>query len=136
MQEPLKLPWAKVNSSQFCQTLIHVNNTSGLEAKTAYRISRVFEACKAICQDIYAKEMVLAKAHCILDDSGQPLLDKKGEPDIDPLKKDLFNAAYHAICPKEIEIKVKKIDFNELVPAKLTGAQLNEISCLLDNLPE
>ena len=138
-QEPLKLPFSVLNDRGFSTGLLKLSDTPGLEAKTAYRIGRIFSTCKTIMKGIYDAEYELRKKYALLDKDGKMVMKSvRGvdEPEVDPAKQSEFDEEYKKITPEYIEFKVLKIDFNEIAPAKLSPQQLCDLSPLFENLPE
>jgi hypothetical protein len=136
----IRLSYTTINNQEFVQALVQLFNTK-LEAKTSYRVSRMFTQLKNTLEKCHNKEkdIILTGSFGLAKEPGCELgtkLDENGFPEVDPAKRAEFKKLFDVYMNETfIELEIHKLDF-ELVAQYLTPRQLNAIECVLDNLPK
>lgn len=113
----LKLTWKQLNNPGFAQAMVKLNQSTQLDAKTAYRVGRI---CQAAIKEMEKSELC-----------GKKLKEKwPKKEDAEALKK----AMEEAMEENFVEIKVHKLDFNLI--RGLTGGEMIAIEHIMDNVPD
>jgi hypothetical protein len=136
----LSLKWSLINKEPFMAGIIALNNAPRLEAKTAYRVGRIFEACKVAMNEYRSKEKAMVEEQKLFDvnEDGTRKLDPDGSPTIKPEHKEAFVKGSEAIAAaNQTNVKVCKLDFAQVSAAGLPGKCLIALADagVLENLP-
>lgn len=133
----LKLSWGEINEKPFISAIMTLNGNPKLDRATAYRIGRIGEVIRRELQKAHTIELEKATKYAEKDEKGEivyeavpggqrPKVAQEKWATLDKEMQEVFSTHF-------AEIKVHKLDFNEL--SGLTGEQLIAIEKICDNLP-
>lgn len=129
----LKFTHQDINNDLFHQALRKLYRSNGMDSKVAYRVGKIAARVDKEVQWITVEAINLHKKYCKLDDTGEPKGMYQGKLEFDsPEVEKEHDEKFQELMKKEIDEKVLPIPLSAIPNGVLSPAELNAISCLLD----
>ncbi len=104
-----------------------------LEAKAAYWLSKLYRKVATEYEDIEKQRNELVKEYAL---EQKPNESEKQTVKLDPKRKDEFQEKYQELMGIEIELDVKKIDWDSLVNIKMAAQDVLALDEFIEGLPK
>lgn len=132
----ISLTWAEINDGNFVQAIMALGRSKDLDAKNAYRVSRIIQTATKQMEKARDATEAIKKEFAFKNDKGEVSLDEKGQVVWNgPDGEKNYDAAVNKLFTEtSIEIKVHKIDFAAL--RNVTAIELMSLDKILQGQPE
>lgn len=134
----ISMTWTELNKQPFINAMLKLSNSDELDRVTAYRVGRIVDVARKALKTAHEKEMKLATELAELDGTGNVVFVETPmgkRPKVHKDNEGKFNEEMTKMFEEnKVDIKVHKLDFNQLVG--LSGEQLIAIESICDNIPE
>lgn len=126
----IELTWAQLNEAPFVKAMVSLHNSRKLDAKTAYRVGRIFQTARKEMEEARRIETSLRNEYVAQDPDGNHIWkDDQAEKTFSEKLSKEFES--HKAC-----IKVHKLQFESLSSCELTPEEIVALSPIVEGYPD